>query len=271
MVYRFWVSDEYGPYIYHFSGAGKLIQTIQPPAAILPRSADGSLNFTSRANPQTGRALNQGEDHLQSLCSATCDNQELFSTGFEGLTLDVETQTLYALLQSGTVQDGAGQFTRLLAYDIRDAHIRRPTLAGEWIVPLPTSASGKVLPASEVHFISEDIFLALARDSDGRAGDNTTSKYKCASCSTTMQDQTLLTRPFDRQADLVDISYATDIHNTKFDDPTNPIAVGGVLDPSITPAKYIPFVNYLNVTQLAKFGLHNGAIHPSPLLVRIYQ
>ena len=66
---------------------------------------------------------------------------------------------------------------------------------------------------------------------------------------------------FDRQADLVDISAATDIHNTKFDDPNNPIVVNGTLDPSITPAQYIPFVNYLNGTQLAKFGLHNGATH----------
>jgi hypothetical protein len=68
--------------------------------------------------------------------------------------------------------------------------------------------------------------------------------------------------PSDRQADLVDISCATDIHDTQFDDPTHPIAVSGVLDPSITPANYIPFVNYLNATQLAKFGLHNGAVCP---------
>ena len=104
-------------------------------------------------------------------------------TGFEGLTIDVETQTLYALLQSGTVQDGAGRFTRLLSYDIHDAHNCRPTLAGEWVVPLPTAASGKVLPASEVHFVSKKLLLALARDSDGRAGDNTTSQYKYASLS----------------------------------------------------------------------------------------
>jgi len=64
---------------------------------------------------------------------------------------------------------------------------------------------------------------------------------------------------FDRQADLVDISLATDIHGTPFDDPANPIAVGGVLNPMITAAHYVPFVNYLNTTQLAKFGVHNGA------------
>jgi len=61
-----------------------------------------------------------------------------------------------------------------------------------------------------------------------------------------------------RQADLVDTSTATDIHGTNFVDPVNPIAVNGILDPTITPATYVPFVNYLNATQLARFGLHNG-------------
>lgn len=57
---RFWVSDEYGPYIYRFSAGGDLIQTIQPVDALLPRDANGNLNFTSEANPTTGRAPNQG-------------------------------------------------------------------------------------------------------------------------------------------------------------------------------------------------------------------
>jgi hypothetical protein len=61
-----------------------------------------------------------------------------------------------------------------------------------------------------------------------------------------------------RQADLIDISAATDIHNTKFDDPANPIAVNGKLDSSIIPAEYVPFVNYLDEIQLARLRLHNG-------------
>ena len=61
-----------------------------------------------------------------------------------------------------------------------------------------------------------------------------------------------------RQADLIDISNATDIHDTKFDLPQNPVSPNGVLDSSITPAEYVPFVNYLDPIQLARFGLHNG-------------
>lgn len=63
-----------------------------------------------------------------------------------------------------------------------------------------------------------------------------------------------------RQADLFDISKATDIHGTKFDDPAHPIAVKGVLDSSIVPATYVPFVNYIDKTQLTRFGLHNGEL-----------
>ncbi|KAI0777991.1 esterase-like activity of phytase-domain-containing protein [Irpex lacteus] len=91
----FWVSDEYGPYIHHFDHAGNLLQTLQPPDAILPR-INGTLNFTSVTDPDTGRVGNQG---------------------FEGLTLDESTQTLWALLQSATVQDGGDSSTTLVSPD----------------------------------------------------------------------------------------------------------------------------------------------------------
>ncbi len=67
-----------------------------------------------------------------------------------------------------------------------------------------------------------------------------------------------LTSIFCRQADLLDISSATDIHGTKFDDPTNPIAKKGALDKDITPGTYKSFVSFIDDTQLARFGLHNG-------------
>lgn len=57
---RFWISDEYGPYIYRFDGSGRLVQTIQPPQAILPESSKGNIDFTSDDDPDTGRAGNQG-------------------------------------------------------------------------------------------------------------------------------------------------------------------------------------------------------------------
>jgi hypothetical protein len=61
-----------------------------------------------------------------------------------------------------------------------------------------------------------------------------------------------------RSADLISTSGATDIHGSKFDSPSHPIATGGVLSSSIVPAKYVSFVSYVDSTQLARFGLHNG-------------
>lgn len=69
----FWISDEYGPYIYRFSGDGHLIQTVQPPSAVLPRDATGALNFTSLAQPATGRSDNQGI-YISSHCLPPTDS-----------------------------------------------------------------------------------------------------------------------------------------------------------------------------------------------------
>lgn len=142
----FWTSDEYGPYIYQFSLDGKLVQAIQPPQAILPFQ-NGTLNFTSEVDPDTGRSGNQG----MVLWSSILPRVSHQLPGFEGLTISASGKTLYALLQSAVMQDGGGdkdtnRYTRMLSYDISGP----PTLNGEFIVPLPQSKKGKTLAASEV-------------------------------------------------------------------------------------------------------------------------
>jgi hypothetical protein len=67
-----------------------------------------------------------------------------------------------------------------------------------------------------------------------------------------------------RHADLFDISKATDIHSTKFNDPAYPIVVNGALDSSIAPATCASFLNYLDELQLARFGVHNGELCDIP-------
>lgn len=86
------------------------------------------------------------------------------------------------MLQSAAMQDGGtdsktSRYTRLVAYDISKPD-SRPELTGEWVVPLPQSKKGKTQGVSEVHFVSEGIFLALSRDGDGRGGDDNSSSYK---------------------------------------------------------------------------------------------
>ncbi|KAG6811377.1 hypothetical protein H0H92_007762 [Tricholoma furcatifolium] len=221
----FWISDEYGPYIYKYTGDGQLIQTIQPPQAIIPLDKNGDYYFTSEDDPKTGRAANQG---------------------FEGLTLDRVNQVLYAMLQSATMQDGGDsnsneRYTRLVAYDVSDETVT-PPLVGEWVVPLPlynNQGNDDVEACSEIHFVSPGIFLALSRDAKGNGGSSSSSNYK--------------------QADLFSISGATDIHGTEYDEAANAVAPKGKLVSGVTPATYVSFVNYLESNGLARFGLHNGS------------
>ncbi|KAF7358952.1 Phytase-like domain-containing protein [Mycena sanguinolenta] len=219
----YWLSDEYGPYIYLFTADGHIIQTIQPPAAILPMDSKGNLNFTANVDPATGRAANQV-------------NQPTPLQDSKVLPLTPLTSTLYAILQSGTIQDGAAQYTRLLAYNVSQPSLIVP-LIGEWVVPLPV-VNSKIEATSEIHFVSPGVFLCLSRDGNGHGGSGTTIKYK--------------------QADLFSIANATDIHGTAFDSPSTPVSPNGELVSSVTPATYVGFVNYANATQLGRFGLHVG-------------
>ena len=87
------------------------------------------------------------------------------------------------MLQSATIQDGGNKksnsrYTRLLAYDISQPSEIRPALVAEYVVPLPQDSDGHTLGASEIAFVSDQLFLALSRDSDGHGGDDTKSSYK---------------------------------------------------------------------------------------------
>jgi hypothetical protein len=242
-----WVSDEYGPYVYHYDQSGTLLSAIRPPAAFIPMRLDPNTGKTvenfSANSPPIGVTYNTGNP-----VSGRQNNQ-----GFEGLAMSPDGHTLFVLLQSATIQDLDATSattikhtrgnTRLLAYDLRGPE---PRLVGEYAVQLPQfpdpAAPGKTLTAaqSEMHALNDHQFLVMARDSgNGFSDPSPTSVY--------------------RSVDLIDISHATNFANTKFDSPANPIAPKGILDPSIKPAAYQPFLNINDNTQLNRFNLHNGA------------
>lgn len=231
-----YISDEYGPYIYKFSAAGVLQAAIRPPAAFIPQRA-GADSFASN-NPAPGQPAPAPLD-------PTVGRQN--NQGFEGLTLAPDGKTLFALLQSAARQDGGtggaslNRFnTRLVAYDITTA---TPTLKGEYVLQLPTTrtAAGAtiVCAQSEILAINNTQFLVLARDAGfGHTYPIATSTY--------------------RKILIYDLTGATNIAGTKFDNPANPIATAGVLDSSITPARRTDFIDINDGAQLAKFGLRNG-------------
>ncbi|KAK0534161.1 hypothetical protein OC842_002740 [Tilletia horrida] len=215
-----WISDEYGPHIHYISRhTGQIKSTIAPPRAILPYHS-GVLNFTSNTEPTTGRSTNQG---------------------FEGLTLDRNTDTLWACTQSAVAQDGGGskatnRHARLLGYNVKNP--ARPRLVAEYIVPLPQSSKGNTRAQSEIHVVDSTTFLILARDGNGFGDSSSDSTFK--------------------SVDLISTKGATNIANTKYDDPANPAAPGGKLNADITPVAYTSFVNLIQPAELAKFGLHVG-------------
>jgi hypothetical protein len=236
--HSFWVSDEYGPYIYHFSAEGKMLQAIQPPNAYLPRR-NGSLSFASADPP-----IYDPNDQVipSAVQSGRANNQ-----GLEGLTISPDGQTLYALTQSALSQDGGTgnpkrKQARLLEYKLTSGKAR---YTASYVVTLPlfTDPSGsiKVAAQSEILSLSASQFLVLARDSSaGRGQPSTQSTY--------------------RHADVFDISSATNIKSARYDDaPAAAIAdLNGNLKPGITPAQYCPFLDFNVNSELAKFGLRNG-------------
>ncbi|ORY17849.1 outer membrane autotransporter [Clohesyomyces aquaticus] len=238
----FWVSDEYGPYVYQFDNSGKMIQAIRPVDALIPMR-NGAESFSANSppifdasrkvtpgNPDTGRQNNQG---------------------FEGLTVSPDGKTLYVLLQSAARQEGGAaaltrRHTRFLQYDISK---KTAKYEAEYVVELPVISNGKIAAQSEVHFISDSQFLILARDSGaGHGQSSSTSLY--------------------RNADIFDISKATDIKSATNDKFNGAIAnsATGVLNAGITPAAYCPWIEFNNNSELNKFGAHNGGAQDAFLL-----
>ena len=230
----FFISDEYGPYIYRFSAQGRMLGAIRPPDAFIPRRK-GTDHFSSN-NPGAGAGAPEPPDPE----TGRQNNQ-----GFEGLALTPDGKYLVALLQSATRQDGGDapetrDHTRMLYYDITD--IDHPKLVREHVVQLPAFmlAGGKrrVAAQSELLALDRDHFLVFCRDSGNGYGlEGATSLY--------------------RRIELVDTSRATNIAGTKYDG-LEAVAPKGRLVEGIVPAARQSFIDLNDNTELARFGLHNG-------------
>ncbi|GAP91457.1 putative outer membrane autotransporter protein [Rosellinia necatrix] len=252
----FWVSDEYGPYIYLFNPTGGMVAAIRPPESIVPKR-NGSDSFSADSPP---RYLGDDADDVT---PADPDSGRDNNHGFEGLTVSADGKSLYVLLQAATVQEGGlakqtGRNTRFLKYDISDK--LAPVHAGEWIVPLPLyidptakpSKNPKVAAQSEILALGNGQFFVLSRDSDAGHGQEVTQSVY-------------------RQIDVFDISGATDIRAAGGYDCADSSCViadaaTGSLNSGITPATYCSFLDFNVNAQLGRFKLHNGGSSDSGLL-----
>lgn len=251
----FWVSDEYGPYIYKFSAEGRMEQAIQPPQAILPRR-NGTLSFNADSPP----VYNPDEIPNPEDPTTGRDNNQ----GLEGLTISADGKTLYALMQSALNQEGGldkqtRQYTRMLAYDIS---CEIPKYLHEWVVMLPkyfdytsskASKANKVADQSEIHQLPTGDFLVLARDSGfGHGQSESLSVYRNADVFSVLS----------KSANVTDLNGLDD-----YDTATGSIASSdGVLDAGITTAEYCPFLDFNVNSELGKFRLHNGGAQDQWLL-----
>ncbi|KAJ1040217.1 hypothetical protein NDA11_001025 [Ustilago hordei] len=232
----FWVSEEYTPGIYKIASDGSIIAYITPPEAVLPRIG-GQYNFTSKANPDSGRSPN---------------------AGFEGMTVSWDGHTLFAVLQAATTQDGGDgtPYVRIFEWDISslvgvtsyrpgDNPGRKVKLVGEYAFKVPTSKKGKGRNVSDLIYLGHKTVGLLVRDGNGFGNSDTDVSYK--------------------HIDILDLSTATNLAGTKYDDATGAIAPGRVLASDIDLAAYSTLIDY--TSDLPKFGMHSSGKPVDPTLL----
>lgn len=232
----FYLSEEYGPSIYYFNAQGRLLASLPVPDALIPRDRDGKIIFTSASSSIT-----------PSVNPAVTGRRE--NQGLEGLSISPDGKKLFALLQSGALQDltsdqTSRRNTRLIVYDISQSATPN-TWAAEYALQLPTfkdksksTAPDSTANQSEMLAINDRQLLVLTRDGNG---------YNNASPST-IQFKSVM---------LYDISNATNFAGTDADKSNGKITDGfGSLLPSIKPAQSVEVVNLLNTAQLSRLGVN---------------
>ena len=147
---RFFVSDEYGPFLYEFGPDGRRRRAVGLANKFL-------IDFPSAV----------GGDELGKNLAGRQANR-----GMEGLAISPDGRKLYGIMQSALLQDGAldaansrvGTNNRLVEVDVDTGALR------EFLYTLDSRSNG----VSEILAVNDHEFLVLERD--GRAGANAVTK-----------------------------------------------------------------------------------------------
>lgn len=234
----FYLSDEYGATVYHVAADGRMLGLITPPQALLPQfsGASGYTGFTT-ASAAVGTGVQTGGRR---------DNQ-----GMEAVDLTPDGRFLVTMLQSATRQDNPANtsegrlFTRLSVYDV-STNATPTAPIGHYLVELPTfdrdgtgGSADRAAAQSELVALSATTFLVLTRDGNGNGSAD-------------------VVRPLVfKTVSLVTITGATNLANTSYATGYTP-AANGIAGPvaGVVAAQATPFVNLLNPSQLARFGIN---------------
>jgi hypothetical protein len=235
----FYISDEYGATVYHVSKTGQMLGLITPPQALIPAFSSATYSGFTTASAAIATGVQTGGRR---------DNQ-----GMEAVDLTPDGRYLVTMLQSATRQDNPADnnqgrlFTRLMVYDVSKTATPTSTI-GHYLVELPTfdrdgtgGSADRAAAQSEIVALSSTTFLVLTRDGNGNgSGDNG--------------------RPLVfKTVALVSTNGATNLSGTSYETGYT-AAASGTTGPTsgITAAQAVPFVNLLNPTQLARFGLNTN-------------
>ena len=148
---NFFVSDEYGPYIYKFDRQGHLIQRIPVPEEFLIANPTGEVD-------DDGNSLELYPDHN------TVGRQA--NRGMEGLAITPDGKTLVGIMQNALLQDNAlnsstppgrrGRTTRVYTYDLTTGETH------QYVYVLDMINQGKGV--NDLLAINDHEFLVLERD-----------------------------------------------------------------------------------------------------------
>jgi hypothetical protein len=130
----FYVSDEYGPYIYEFNGQGKRVASLPVPRRFQVPAPNADPKLELELN-KTGRVPNRG---------------------MEGLAITPDGRKLIGIMQSPLIQDGGrkGTNVRLLEIDLSTRGTR------EFLYELAGAHTG----VSEIVAVNDQEYLVLERD-----------------------------------------------------------------------------------------------------------
>jgi hypothetical protein len=228
-----YISDEYGPFIYHFGEDGALLNVLAPPEALIPRSG-----------PAYPRQNNFG---LLIPQNPTNDSGRYVNRGLEGLSATPDGKKLVTVLQSPCQQDGESRNpsrnTRILIFDVDPASSTYNQPIAEYVYQCTLNAAearNRHTPISEILALSDTRFLLVERDSRGRGGDPGPILYK--------------------KVVLADVRTASNILGTGYDlekgAPGQLSLPRATLPTNIVPVARKDLVDFADSKQLAKFGLN---------------
>jgi len=173
------VSDEYGPSVFEFDPAGNFLRSFAPPANLLPKKADGTVDYVVGRNNPPGTP--------DGIVNGRQDNR-----GYEGLTVSPDGTKAYAILQDPLVNEGSSndgrrsQNLRIVEYDIAtgtagkqfiyqlesvgDINNRIPGTANDF----GATAQGRNIGVSSITALADGSFLIIERDNRGLGVDDPT-------------------------------------------------------------------------------------------------